>query len=330
MTTVIGGPTTGPGHVDQPVEPVVDPPQARPGSPDLPSFGAPVANPPAGPPAESNPSGIPVRTVVRTGMLSIAAAGGLFLLWFLVLSGLSYNSAQQQLRSQFAGDLVDAVAPVNQPVDAGAPIAVLEIPAIGVDDVVVEGSTATETAVGPGHLRTSVFPGQPGTSVVIGRRSGFGGPFGRLADLGEGDEVRVTTGQGTAGYQVEEVRVLPGDDAAAFVAPGNTLVLVTSHPRLLASERLAVVARLEGTPFDRGTRVPQVPPSVSELALAGDSGAAVGVLVWLQVALAGLAAAIVLLRLWRRWPAWVLVGPVVAALAWKLFSQVALLLPAAL
>jgi sortase A len=276
------------------------------------------------------PSGVTVRTVVRTGLLVLAVSVAAFVLWLVTLSGLSYQRSQDALRSQFDAELVDAVAPVNAPVAIGDPLAVLEIPAMGTNEVVVEGTSSTQTAAAPGHLRTSALPGQPGVSVIMGRRAGFGGVFGRLGSLGEGDDIRVTTGQGTFTYRVSSVAGYDPDDASAFVADGNALVLVTSSPPLLASERLAVKAQAVGDLAERGTRVPQAPPEVSELGLGGDAGAAVGLLVWLELLVVAAIAAVVLARRWLFWPAWIIAAPVVAATAWMVFEYLALLLPATL
>lgn len=283
--------------------------------------------------AVAGPAGSPrvtARTVVRTGLLVLALSVLAFVLWLVTLSGLSYQRSQDALRSQFDAELTDAVAPVNAPVAIGAPVAVLEIPAMGTNEVVVEGTGSAQTVTGPGHLRTSALPGQPGVSVIMGRRAGFGGVFGRLGSLTAGDEIRVTTGQGTFAYRVDSVGQYDPDDAAAFVAEGNAMVLVTSAPPLLASQRLAVKAVADGDLGDRGARVAQAPPDVSELGLGGDAGAAVGLLVWLELLVVAALAAVVLARRWRRWPAWVIAAPVVAATAWMVFEYLALLLPATL
>lgn len=266
--------------------------------------------------------------VVRRGLLVLACTVLAFVLWLLVISSLSYDRSQQEIEREFTPALVDAVAPVNQPVTPGAPVAVLEIPALGLRQVVVSGTGARQTVTGPGHLRTSAFPGQPGVSVILGRRASFGGPFGSIGTLERGDIITATTGQGVAEYEVVSNGVYDDDDAAAFIADGDALLLVTSAPALVASQRLVVVAEPNGELFDAGARVPQPPVTPAELGLSGDAGAAVGLLIWLEIAALVMVAAVVMMRRWRRWPAWVIVTPVVAAVGWMVFDQVALLLPA--
>lgn len=268
--------------------------------------------------------------VVRRGLLVLACTVVAFVLWLVVISGLTYDSAQQGLAREFTTDLVDAVAPVNQPLVAGEPVALLEVPSLGLRQVVVSGSGADQTVTGLGHLRTSTLPGQPGVSVVFGRRTSFGGPFSSIGTLEQGDVITTTTGQGVAEYEVVSNGVYDGDDAAAFVADGDALLLVTSAPALVASQRLVVVAEPVGDLFEAGARVAQTPVTPAELGLGGDASAAVGLLLWLQVGALVLAAAVVMMRRWRRWPAWVVVSPVVAAVGWMVFQQFALLLPATL
>lgn len=270
------------------------------------------------------------RQVARRGLLVIALTVVAFVVWLIVISGLVFDSSQDTLRRSFDDQLRDGLAPVNQPIEPGAPVAFLEIPALGMEQVVVEGTTADVTATGPGHLRTSALPGQPGVSVVLGRRATFGGVFGALPQLRNGDAIEVTTGQGTLTYTVSSTTTYPADDAAAFVADGDALLLVTSDPGLVASGRLVVTAEPDGELFERGARVPQSPPTPAELGLGGDWSAAVGLLIWLEIAAVAIVVALLLLRRWYRWPTWVLVVPLLAAVTWLVFQQFALLLPATL
>jgi sortase A len=266
--------------------------------------------------------------VMRRGLLVLACTVVAFVVWLVVIAGLSYDRAQQGLERELSAALVDAVAPVNQPFTQGEPLALLEIPSLDLRQIVVSGSGARQTVTGPGHLRTSALPGQPGVSVILGRRASFGGPFGSIGTLQAGDIISTTTGQGVAEYEVVSNGVYDGDDAAAFVADGDALLLVTSAPALVASQRLVVVAEPTGELFEPGARVPQTPVTPAELGLGGDAGAAVGLLIWLEIAALAMVAAVVMMRRWLRWPAWVIVTPVLAAVGWMVFEQVALLLPA--
>jgi LPXTG-site transpeptidase (sortase) family protein len=278
------------------------------------------------------PARVPtVGAVIRRGLLVV----GLFLAGFgvfvLALSSLLHARAQTGLDRSFAEQLESATAPVNGPIDEGAAVAVLEIPAVGVHEVVVEGTTATELTAGPGHLRTSALPGQPGVSVLFGRRASYGGPFRHLDRLRKGDLIIVTTGQGTMRYEVTSSRTGPASDASVFRArASNALVLVTSDPPLLASERLAVRATPVDEPFAAGARVPGAPLAVDELGLEGDRNAAILLLVWLEVLVVLAFATVLLFSRWKRWPAWIIAVPILAAALWLVYEQASLLLPATL
>ena len=106
-----------------------------------------------------------------------------------------------------------AQTPTRAP-DPGDPVAILEIGDVEVQQVVVEGVGPPQTRDGPGHVPGTAGPGQPGNSAIVARRSAFGGPFARLADLEPGDRILVVTTQGETTYEVSDVRT-------AALAPGS-------------------------------------------------------------------------------------------------------------
>lgn len=103
---------------------------------------------------------------------------------------------------QFGITLTEAVPRAPTP---GSPVGILDLEAIGLRRVVVEGTTPEQTRRGPGHVVGTAGLGQPGNAVVVGRRSLFGGSFGRIGDLEEGDRILVTTVQGPSVYEVVHV-----------------------------------------------------------------------------------------------------------------------------
>jgi sortase A len=90
--------------------------------------------------------------------------------------------------------------------DSGAPVAIVDIGDIHVEQVVVEGVGPQQTLRGPGHVPGTAGPGQPGNSAVVARRSAFGASFSDLGSLDDGDRILVTTSQGRSVYEVSEVR----------------------------------------------------------------------------------------------------------------------------
>ena len=114
-------------------------------------------------------------------LLALLIAG--FVGYLLGVSRIQERSAQTRLYTTLAAELGQDIGPLG-PTAPGDPVAVLDIPSIGIHDmVVVEGSAPEDLTLGPGHLRNTPLPGQLGLSVIYGRRVTFGAPFARLGDL---------------------------------------------------------------------------------------------------------------------------------------------------
>jgi sortase A len=170
-----------------------------------------------------------------------------------------YEAAQQdQLRSQFDQELADARdarAPVSgtttttrplPPPPEGEPLAVIQIPKLGVDRVVVQGITVPDLRKGPGHYPDSPLPGQVGNVQIAGHRTTYGAPFNRIDELVAGDEIVLRTLAGTSRYRVtEQLVVSPRDVFVLDQTPDATLTLTTCHPKYSARQRLVVKARLD-------------------------------------------------------------------------------------
>ena len=115
----------------------------------------------------------------------------------------NYRTSIDKAANQATG-LQGVEAPTMAPA-FGSPVSVLEIGSLGLQTVVVEGVDSATTRVGPGHVPGTAAPGQPGNSVIVGRRTMFGGTFGDLSSMTIGDEIIVTTTQGQTLYQVTDV-----------------------------------------------------------------------------------------------------------------------------
>lgn len=132
---------------------------------------------------------------------------------------------------------------------AGEPFAAIRIPAIEVDQVVVEGVTPDDLTTGPGHMPWTPLPGQPGNSVISGHRVTYGRPFFDLDQLSLGDTIEVETAIGTHVYTVRETLIVaPTDVWVTESRRGAWLTLTTCHPRYSASQRYIVVAEMTEGP----------------------------------------------------------------------------------
>lgn len=272
------------------------------------------------------------RSQVRWMSMIRRAAGVLTLVFigaFLhgsLIAPLLHERQSSMLEERLASALLNGVAPVNEPVDPGTPIGLLEIPIVGIRAVVAEGSSAEQLSKSAGHLRGSALPGQYGVSAILGRSENFGAEFARLDDVTPGDEVVVTTGLGPVRYRVVDATVRASDDSAAFVGEGNMLILVTIAN---GDDRLVVRAEAVDPIGVVGTESEHVNTS-AELGLEGEPGAGTRLIGWLLlVVFASILQPFAARTLGRR-VTWTLFFPVFAWAAVEAWNALALMAPAAL
>jgi len=297
-------------------------------------------------PAPTKRRGVPERWAylasVLTG-LAILTLG--FVLIITVGSQLQNGRDQQVLYSKFREQLANAIAPVGAVspdgvvLQPGEPVAIISIPSLGTEAVVVEGSTSAQTMLGPGHRRDTPMPGQVGVSVLLGRQAAYGGVFGGLAGLQPEELIVVTTGQGTATFRVTGLR-RAGDPQPPPPAPGaSRLVLTTADgDPFIPGGVLRVDADLVSTSID-GTDVSAVafPPGPrlvgptgladSERAMGTDTSGAFALVLWAQLFLALVLGLTWARRRWGTWQTWVVGVPVLILVGWVIADQLALLLP---
>ena len=211
----------------------------------------------------------------------------------------------------------------------GSPVALLQIPRIGSNLVVVEGVGIDQLRDGPGHARNTVMPGQPGNAGIAGARLANGAPFRHLDSLRNGDLIVATTLQGAFRYEVARVAVVHHGDPDPFASTSdNRLTLLTSTPVGVANDFLVVTARLLTQPV-------AIPAGAGPTASPdGNGGLSSGGGVWLGTFCA---LQLVLLAGWgTRWlfanwapsVAWMVSAPVLLASLFILFQQASGLFPA--
>jgi sortase A len=236
------------------------------------------------------------------GAVTRPPIGGLVLLWVGVaatgvglvvyqLGPLLEQQEQHELISEFkttarqaaaaGGGLPSGAATAKAP-EPGSSVGVVEIGDLKIQAVVVEGAGAAQTSRGPGHVAGTAGLGQPGNSVVVARRNGYGGTFQNLAELEKGARILVTTTQGQSVYRVSSVREVAledaGDDEGSALPSASAsdpqydekrsstvsvdtlygpteddrLTLVTSSSRAFwnSSDAVVVTAKMRGEPFE--------------------------------------------------------------------------------
>jgi sortase A len=214
---------------------------------------------------------VTVRRLLRgTGWTFIGM--GSFVLYFLVYQLVGTNAVtsrgQSELRDELQREWSAAPAParkdpkkiVPRRVAAGKALAVLDIPKIQLDNkVVVEGVGRDELRKGPGHVPSTVLPGQDGAFGVSGHRTTYGAPFYRLNELAKGDTITVVTREAIYTYTVtRQAIVRPTDTQVLDNVRGPdgklkaTITLTTCHPRYSARQRLIVFGDLSFTSVNTG------------------------------------------------------------------------------
>jgi LPXTG-site transpeptidase (sortase) family protein len=294
---------------------------------------------PWAPAPREKPEAVPLKgkpAAVRLAgqALSIVAALTLCLVaQFALIGALAHNRDQDRAYAAFRDQLANATAPVGgveangRPLAPGTPVAVLAIPRIGLREIVGEGTSASVLKSGPGHRRDTVMPGQPATSVLMGRRAGYGGPFSKIGSLARGDLISVTTGQGKHQYEVMGVRHANDPQPAPVKGQGRLTLVTADGPPYLPTDVLRVDARLLTPAMAAAGTLPGFALADSEQALSGDSSTLVPMVIWgLLLALAAAGVVYVHQRI-GRWHAWVIGVPLLGALGVTVADQVASLLP---
>jgi sortase A len=187
------------------------------------------------------------KTIRRslTALAAVLALGGVALIAYPFVTDLWAGRIQTTLREEFA---TSAEVYRAGDVAVGKALTRIEIPAIDLDTIVVEGTTPAALRAGAGHFPKTALPGEPGNVAIAGHRTTFGRPFNRMDDLVPGDKIILTTPVGTHTYEVtgEPYVVSPSDWSPVheFKQGGSFLTLTSCHPEGSAAYRIIVRAEL--------------------------------------------------------------------------------------
>ena len=155
----------------------------------------------------------------------------------------------------------------------GSAVGRIWIPRIGVNFVVVKGTSSADLRSGPGIFPETPFPGLAGTTAIAGHRTTYLAPFRHIDRLHAGNRILLRLPYARFTYTVTGKRVVaPTNVRAAIAEVGySRLVLSACTPLFSAAKRLLVFARLTATaPLANarsGARSPRAsPPARSHLA----------------------------------------------------------------
>ena len=149
----------------------------------------------------------------------------------------------------------EEILPLLYP-ESGEAVAHIVIPAINMDEIVVEGTDVDALRKGPGHYSWTPMPGQPGNASIAGHRTTYGAPFANIGNLRPGDRITVQTAQGEFVYEVlaqdsptKGYLIVSPDRVDLLRDKGSNLLTLTScHPRFSNRQRIVVQAKLLGDP----------------------------------------------------------------------------------
>lgn len=199
----------------------------------------------------------PAPRVVRFLRSNRWARRGLSLVSFALLAGavgvigypfytnLYQGRLQSRLDRQIASPELEQ-AYRERRVGTGDALTRLKMPAIGIDVVVVEGTTASALRAGAGHYPSTPLPCEAGNVSIAGHRTTYGRPFHNVDRLGPGDVITLETPIGSCDYELREEPfvVQPEDVWVVDPTPEAVLTLTTCEPKGSAAKRLVVRADL--------------------------------------------------------------------------------------
>jgi sortase A len=181
-------------------------------------------------------------------VLVISAVG---LLGYPVYTNFEQGRIQDRLTKEIRSPEAKQAIEQRQ-IKVGDPLTRIKIPKIGVDVVVVEGTTPAALKAGAGHYRGTPLPCEQGNVAIAGHRTTYGKPFNQIDRLAPGDKIILETPVGTCTYQVSDRAgspnpfiVDPSNISIVANTPGErNLTLTSCHPKGSAKQRIVIRAQL--------------------------------------------------------------------------------------
>ncbi len=210
---------------------------------------APTPTSAAAPPPASPARGRLVATLAehRWARRTLGGVAGVMVLAAVAVAGYPFLTDQytETLQTRLEKQLISGHterAYREKRVEVGDSLTRIRIPKIGVDTVVVEGTTLSALRAGAGHFVDSPLPCEVGNVAIAGHRTTYGKPFADLEQLAIGDEITLETPVGSCTYEVSMApfEVQPEDYWVVDPTKDAELTLTTCHPEGSARQRLVV------------------------------------------------------------------------------------------
>jgi sortase A len=186
-----------------------------------------------------------IQAYIRRWWSAALIGAGVLLCGYAALT-YGWMAAQQRVLSRQWQQRNTSVLSSGRPREG---LARIQIPKIGLDAVIVEGTSHSALLRGPGHVLNTALPGEPGNTVIAAHRDTF---FRRLAELDPGDSVYLDGGRSQYRYVVDRATIVdPSDISVLQGSSESRLTLITCYPiRYVgpAPKRLVVRATLDDEP----------------------------------------------------------------------------------
>jgi len=188
---------------------------------------------------------------VRRIGYALAAAGVLVCVYVGIIlwrgdpvTGVYAGVQQRHLRHELSDG---AASPRPERLAEGHPFGALRIPRLGLDVVVVEGTSTSDLRKGPGHYRITAMPGRGPVVAIAGHRTTYGAWFRHIDEIRKRDLIELDFRGFRYVYSVTGHRIVGSHDWSIIRYRGyEKLVLSACHPLYSASHRWVVFARLVG------------------------------------------------------------------------------------
>jgi len=156
------------------------------------------------------------------GLLALSYVG------FALLDARFYQAEQARRfeRALKETNLARAESPAIA-VSEGSPLGRIEISAVGLTVMVLEGTDEGTLRRAVGHIRGTPLPGQRGNVALAGHRDTF---FRGLRKIRVNDEITLTTLSGSYRYRVDSTKVVKPEETEVLEDDGDILTLVTCYP----------------------------------------------------------------------------------------------------
>ena len=136
----------------------------------------------------------------------------------------------------------------------GQGIGRIEVPSIGIDFTLIEGTDTASLQSGPGRYPDTAFPGQGRTIGIAGHRTTYLAPFHDIDKIEPGDDVIVEMPYAAFTYEVKSTDIVEPSDVQIVDDVGYERVVLTAcHPLYSAAQRYVIFARLDSISFFAGS-----------------------------------------------------------------------------